>query len=505
MEKPAWTPEPAPAPDRTPEPAMRPARGGRPTRRTAARILVALAVLGGAAGAVLLARPAERSAVRPATPGAPGGARTARLAGALDAVTAGVPAALPALTELIADRERRVRAHPGDARAWAVLGAAYVERARRTADPGGFPAAERALRTSLRLSPEHNADATAALAALALGRRDFPTARTWAQQALASAPGRGAAYALLIAACTGTGDHKAVGRYLEQLLKADHSPAARARAAAVYRDRGWREDAAAQLTDAVAAVTGPAERAAYLEQSGRYAWERGDLDEAQRSFTAALRLDPARRDALAGRARTLASLGRSEEAVAAYRRALGDRPRPEHLLELGELYESLGQDGPAGAQFERVRERAGQEQAAGVDTALVLGRLEADHGDPEEAVRGLREEWRRQPGTAVADALGWALHRAGQDQEALEFATTATEEAQGGGVRDALYEFHRGAVEAELGLSGPARRHLEQALRTAPAFSPLWAPEAGRALAELGEPVPAEAPAGVEVAADATG
>ncbi|MYR60769.1 hypothetical protein GTY54_32570, partial [Streptomyces sp. SID625] len=89
----------------------------------------------------------------------------------------------------------------------------------------GFPAAERALRTSLRLNPEHNTDATAALAALALERRDFPTARTWAQQALASAPGRGATYALLIDACTGTGDHKAVGRYLERLLKADRSPA----------------------------------------------------------------------------------------------------------------------------------------------------------------------------------------------------------------------------------------------------------------------------------------
>lgn len=491
-------------PATSPQPETAPAPPRRPPRRVLLRLLVALAVLGGVLGAVWPALPGRGQPARPAGSRVPAAPGPPGKAAALSAVTAGVPAALPGLTELIADRERWVRAHPRDARAWAVLGAAYVERGRRTADPADLPAADRALRTSLRLSPERGADASAALAALAVQRRDFPTARTWAEAAVKLAPRRATAYALLIEACTGTGDHKAVARFLDELLKLDHSPAARAGAAAVYRDRGWREDAEAQVADAAAAATAPAERAAYLEQAGRYAWERGALDEALRHFAAALRLDPALRDARAGQARTLASLDRPEEAVRAYGLALGTRPRPEHLLELGELYESRGREEQAEAQYDRVRERAAQDAAAGVDDDLVLGRLEADHGDAGEAVRLLRAEWQRQPSTAVADALGWALHRDGQDQEALKFATAATDEKQGGGVRNALYEYHRAMVEQDLGLSGSARRQLAQALRTNPWFSPLWAPDAAEALDELGEPVPAEAPEGVSVAAEFT-
>ncbi|NED34790.1 tetratricopeptide repeat protein, partial [Streptomyces sp. SID8499] len=276
---------------------------------------------------------------------------------------------------------------------------------------------------------------------------------------------------------------------------------AAARAAAVYWDRGWREDAAAQLTDAAQRATEPAERAAYLAQYGRIAWERGDFAEALRYDEAALRLDGGQREALAGRARTLASLGRTAEARAAYGTALAGRPDPELLLELGELYEAAGDEERAAAQYELVRARVRQQAAAGVDGELVLGRLEADHGDAAEAVERLREEWRRQPGIAVADALGWALHRDGRDEEALTFATTATDSAKGGGVRKALYAYHRGAIELALDRPGVARRHLELALRTNPAFSPLWAPAAQEALSDLGDPPLTEAPADVRLQA----
>ncbi|MFF8596096.1 tetratricopeptide repeat protein [Streptomyces sp. NPDC015220] len=470
-----------------------PGRRSRPVLRVFAGLLVA-AVCG--LGTVSLLTPDPRRAEKPPAPSAPGAA------GALGAVTAGTPASLPGLAELIADRERLLRGRPGDARTWAVLGAAYVERGRRTADAADFPKADRALRTSLRLRPEGNTDALDGLAALADQRRDFRTARSRGEAALKLEPKRWTTYPLLIDAYDGLGDYRAARRTLDGLLKLRRSPAVRARAAAVYWDRGWREDAAAQLSDAAAAATAPAERAAYLERAGRIAWQRGDLDDALRHFEAALRLDPDQRDAAAGRARTLASLGRTEEARAAYRQALGSRPRPEVLLELGELYESLGRLGEAAEQYGLVRARVRQDAAAGVDGELVLGRLEADHGDARSAVRRLRSEWRRQAGIAVADALGWALHRAGEDQEALRFATTATDGAKGGGVRDALYAYHRGVIEQSLDETGVARRHLELALRTNPAFSPLWAPRARRALDELAEPSMDDAPEEVETEAE---
>jgi tetratricopeptide (TPR) repeat protein len=124
--------------------------------------------------------------------------------------------------------------------------------------------------------------------------------------------------------------------------------------------------------------------------------------------------------------------------------------------------------------------------------------FEADHGDPASAVRRLRAEWRRQPGIAVADALGWALHRAGEDEEALRYAVRATDAVHGGGVRSALYAFHRGMIERELERDGPARRHLQEALRINPYFSPLQVRAAREALTALGaEPEAADVPESV--------
>ncbi|MFE6332740.1 tetratricopeptide repeat protein [Streptomyces sp. NPDC057806] len=447
-------------------------------RRVLVGSVVGCAVLGG----VLTLLPWEARTGAPPAP-APG-------AQALAAVTTGVPAALPDLAVLIDERESRVREHPGDARSWAVLGAAYVELGRRTADPAYYPKAERALRTSLKVRAKGNAEALAGLAALANARRDFPAARTWGEAALKLEPKRWTTYPLLIDAYTGTGQYKAAKRTLDRLLELRSGPAVLARAGAVYRDHGWREDAAAALSDAAAAAEAPAERAAYLERGGQLAWERGDREGALRHFQEAVRLDPDQRAAQAGQGRALAALGRTTEALNAYRVALAKQPLPEYALELGELYESLGLGQAARVQYDVLRDQVRRATAAGADEQLVLGRFEADHGDPRAAVRRLRAEWKRQPGIAVADALGWALHRAGHDEEALRFARIATDRTKGGGVRSALYAYHRGMIERDLERSGPARRRLQEALRINPYFSALHVARARRALDELGEPAP---------------
>ncbi|WP_369035569.1 tetratricopeptide repeat protein [Streptomyces adonidis] len=441
--------------------------------------LAGCAVLGGA----LMLLPLDR----PDSPPAPGPAARAERA-----VTGGVPAALPDLAALIGDREAFVRAHPRDGQAWAQLGSAYVERGRRTADAADFPRAERALRTSIKVRPGGNAEAFGALAALANTRRDFPAARKWGEAALREAPRRWTSYPPLLDAYTGLGDHKAVRRTLEQLqgLRSGAAvPAVLARTAGVYRDQGRREDAQAALADAAARATTPAEEAEWQYRAGELAWERGEPTAALDHFEAALRLDPGLGSARAGEGRALAALGRLTEAVTAYRAALAEQPSPQYALELGELYESLGQQEEARAQYAVLRARVAKEQAVGVDGELLLGRFEADHGDAESAVRRLRAEWARQPGLDVADALGWALHRSGKGELALGWARRATDKEHGGEVRSALYAYHRGMIERELGLAGPARRHLEEALRINPYFSLAGVPAAQEALAALGEPV----------------
>ncbi|WP_373676529.1 tetratricopeptide repeat protein, partial [Streptomyces sp. st170] len=241
------------------------------------------------------------------------------------------------------------------------------------------------------------------------------------------------------------------------------------------------------LRDVYKRQTQPAEKAEALHRLGELARERGEPEEAVAQFDAALRTDAAQYASLAGRARALAALDRTDEALAAYQSALEKLPRPQYALELGELYESLGLDGDARTQYAKLREMVAAAKKDGVDESLVLARFEADHGDPEAAVELLRAQWRGQHrSAAVADALGWALHRAGKSEEGLEYAQLAADT----GVRNASYAYHLGVIQRELADYGPARRNLEQAVRTDPAFSPLAAPLAQEALDALGEPPP---------------
>ncbi|MFF8290297.1 tetratricopeptide repeat protein [Streptomyces sp. NPDC016309] len=409
------------------------------------------------------------------------------VARAVSAAHAGAQASLPELAALIGDRERWLRAHPRDDASWAELGAAYVERGTRSGDTAAYVRAERALERSLELLPaaRGNTDAQLGMGALANARGDFRAARKWGEAVRDRAPRRWQVYAVLIDAYGGLGDQVSAGRAMERLRALRAGAPALSRASLVYRDRGWREDAAALAHDAVALAATPAEKAACLARLGDLAWERGEPAEALTSYGPALRLVPGHAPSLAGRARALAALGRTGEALRDYSAALEALPLPQYALEAGELYESLGLEGDARTQYEVLRARATEAGTHGVDGTLVLARYEADHGDPDAAVARLRAAWARgHRSVHVADALGWALYRAGDAEEALPYARRATDQ----GLRSALFAYHRGRIEQELGKWGPARRHIEEALRINPSFSPLLAPKARRALASLGEP-----------------
>ncbi|MFD4127086.1 tetratricopeptide repeat protein [Streptomyces globisporus] len=474
-------PEPSPQ-----DPYVLPAEGATalppppPTLRTTLR----RAAFGAVAAGVLLAgalvavddgdeRPKERGPVERAEA----------------AATAGSPASLSDLTALIGDRQKWVESHPKDAPSLATLGTAYVEWARRSADTAYYARAEQTLKRSLEAQPGERGNGAAwlGLAALANARHDFLAAKRWGETVKKQQPKAWNVYPVLIDAYTGLGDRKAATAATETFGELRKGAPALARTADLYRGNGWREDALATAREAADRATQPAEKAEALHRLGELARERGEPEEAVAQFDAALRTDAAQYASLAGRARALAALDRTDEALAAYQSALEKLPRPQYALELGELYESLGLDGDARTQYAKLREMVAAAKKDGVDESLVLARFEADHGDPETAVELLRAQWRGQHrSAAVADALGWALHRAGKSEEGLEYARLAADT----GVRNASYAYHLGVIQRELADYGPARRNLEQALRTDPAFSPLAAPLAREALDALGEPPP---------------
>ncbi len=476
------TPEPSPQ-----DPYVLPAEGATavppppPTLRTTLRRAAFGAVAAGVLLAGALVAVDDGEGERPEEPGPVERAEAA--------TTAGSPASLSDLTALIGDRQKWVESHPKDAPSLATLGTAYVEWARRSADTAYYARAEQALKRSLDALPGErgNGEAWVGLAALANARHDFLAAKRWGETVKKQQPKAWSVYPVLIDAYTGLGDQKAATAATEKFGELRRGVPALARTAELYRGQGWREDALATAREAADRATQPVEKAEALHRLGELAWERGEPEEAVAQFDAALRTDAGSHASLAVRARALVALDRTDEALAAYQSALEKLPRPQYALELGELYESLGLDGDARTQYATLREMVAAAKKDGVDESLVLARFEADHGDPEAAVQLLRAQWRGQHrSAAVADALGWALHRAGKSEEGLEYA----ERAVGTGVRNASYAYHLGVIQRELADYGPARRNLEQAVRTNPAFSPLAAPLAQEALDALGEPPP---------------
>ncbi|MFJ2741586.1 tetratricopeptide repeat protein [Streptomyces sp. NPDC087440] len=393
---------------------------------------------------------------------------------------AGAPGSAAALAAV----QARARANPRDDGAWAELGEALVARGVRAADALYYPRAEAALRHSLqvRTAERGNFRAMVAMARLAYARGDFATAKRSAEMVQMQAPQEWATYPLLIDTYSRMGDAKAATRTAEELMDKRGGAAALGWTAQTYRDKGWREDAAVLATEAVVAAGGGPEKAEQLCRAGELAWERGDVTEALGYYDASLGIERRQGAAVAGRARSLAALGRTAEAAKAYKTALALTPRPEYSLELGELMEATTGNGDA--QYGVARAQVEWNRKQGVRGDLVLGRLESDHGDADVAVELLRAEFSRHPGAEVADALGWALHRVGDDEAALEYARRAVKE----GARNAMFLYHRGEIERTLGEYGAARRHLEEALRVHPSFSPLWAPRARTSLDRLGAP-----------------
>ncbi|WP_240436700.1 tetratricopeptide repeat protein [Streptomyces sporangiiformans] len=475
--KPEARPDPRPASQPRPWPQPASTRRGGAKRGVIASVVLC-AVVGGVCTATLR-EPDESPAAR---------ATEARATAAVKAAGAPTTVRLRDLAAVITDREAHLRAHPDDVRAWAVLGSAYVERGERADEATYFPMAEKALRTSLKAKPKGNVEAFHGLAALAEARHDFRAARKWGEAAVAASPKRWTTYPLLIDAYRGLGDHSSAQRALRKLTGLRSGAEVFAQTGLVYRDSGRPEDAAAALSDAVALAATPAEEAAVLLRGGELAWERGEAATSLRYYEAALRAAPGEHAALAGRGRALAALGRTSEALRAYRTALTKRPLPQYALELGELYESLGLDNAARTQYNAIRVQVRKAAAGGINHNLVLGRLEADHGAPASALRLLRAEWERHPSAQVADALGWALHRSGRNDEAISFASKATAEHDGGGMRVALHTYHRGVIERALRQNYAARSHLAKSLRINPHFSPLLAPAAKKALQAMGEP-----------------
>jgi tetratricopeptide (TPR) repeat protein len=386
------------------------------------------------------------------------------------------------------------------------LAAAYLQRVRETGDPSLYGQADALLRGVLAREPR-SADATAALAGLALSRHDFRRGLALARRATALEPGSTAALPSMVDALVELGRYEEAERTLQRLADLKPNLSVYARVSYLRELRGDLGGAASALALA-AAAGGPApENAAAIEVlRGDLALVRARPADARRAYSMALALAPGYVPAEAGRARLAAYSGDLRGAVAGWRKVVGRLPLPEYAIALGgaELAAAKASAARAGAEHSAGRTSAARGEAvrstrlrraarrdltlvraeqrllgrAGVNTDAELAIFEADHGNRARGVRLARRAWSAAPSVRSADALGWALTRAGHAGEGVKWARRARRL----GSADPLFAYHAGVAAVKTGDVAGGRRFLRSALAHGLATRPWQARAAQRLL-----------------------
>lgn len=357
----------------------------------------------------------------------------------------------------------------------AELAAAYIQKARESGDPSFYSRADGVLRRALARGPQDPAELTEA-AALAAGRHDFRAAERLARRARALAPDSLGAFPVLVDALLELGRYREAERTLQRMVDLKPNLAAYARVS-YFRELTGDLDGAAEALELAVSAGGPVpENVAYVQTLlGSLELSRGRLPAARRAFAAALMAVPGYAPAAAGRARLAARRGDLRTAIARWRELVARQPLPEYVIGLGEAELAAGR-GAAGRRdlaLVRVQQRLLAE--AGVDTDVELAIYEADHGDRERAVALAREAWAQAPSVRSADALGWALTRAGRAGEGLRWARRALKL----GSLDPTFRYHAGIAAGD---TPEGRRNLRLALARGLDAHPLHANRARAAL-----------------------
>jgi tetratricopeptide (TPR) repeat protein len=437
------------------------------TRRSLTPIIaVAAGILLLAAAGVLALRGQENQ------PGSSAGERAAATASA---------AAAGSVAAAIAQTQAHLKEYPNDAGGWATLGSAYVQQARIGGDPTYYPKAEGALKESLRQQPDRNVAALTGLGALANARHDFAQARDWARKAEAADPFDATARGVEDDALTQLGDYAGARLAAQKMLDLVPGIPSFTRASYHYEMAGNPSSARHALEQALGEASQPSDISYCRYYLGELAFNEGDPAQALREYRAGLAVDPDNGQLLAGRAKARAATGDLEGAQADYAVVVARLPLAQYLLEYAELLQMMGREPESRQQLDLIGVEDRLMAANGVVDDLTASQVAADHGTPDDAVRHAKAEWSRRKSVLVADALAWALHRAGNDDEARKYAITAGRL----GWRNATFSYHRGMIEMALGNRAAARQYLTKALDINPHFSLVQAVKAKSALKSL--------------------
>jgi tetratricopeptide (TPR) repeat protein len=372
----------------------------------------------------------------------------------------------------------RDEAHATDtAQAYALLGLAYQQRARETADTRDYARSERALRAALERDSA-NVYALGGLGSLALSRHRFREALAFGRRAQRLSPTTARTYGVIGDALVELGRYDEAFAAYDRMAALKPGLSAYARVSHARELRGDRRGALRAMELAADAAGSQPEPLAWTHvQLGKLHFSRGRPGAAAREYRTALAAFPGYVQALDALARVEAARGRLGRAIALERDAAERSPLPELVGYLGDLYRAHGRPRLAREQYELVSAIERLLVANGVRTELETALFDVDHGlRLDAALERARRAHRARPSIQADDLLSWALARTGRCGEALRFSRRALRL----GTLDAPTYFHRGMIERCLGHQAEARRWFGRAVALNPHFSLIWSPLARR-------------------------
>jgi tetratricopeptide (TPR) repeat protein len=385
--------------------------------------------------------------------------------------------------QLVARYRAEAAAKPRSAEATDNLALAELQMAREDGDPTWYTRADALFHHAVALSP-HDFTALAGQGSLALSRHDFTGALALGRRALALDPASPFAMGVVVDANVELGRYGAARTAIERLLDQRPDLASYSRASYYLELHGRTAAARRALVQATqsGAPAGENTAWAYL-YLGNLDFNHGRYAEAEQSYRTALHTYPGFLHARAAQAKLAAARGDYRAAAAGYRAVVARYPLPAYVIALGDVYRAAGKPAAARRQYALVRAEEQLYAANGVNVDVELAVFDDDHGgDVAAALDRLRALVKIQPSVTADDALAWTLFKAGDSRAAL----AASNRALRIGTRDSTFLYHRGAIEASLGMTTAATRDLRAALHLNPGFSLLYAADAHRLLRRLG-------------------
>ena len=383
-------------------------------------------------------------------------------------------------TENIRIAQELIEKMPDAAIGYNKLAVAYIRRARETGDFSLNTKAETAVKRALEID-ENNFEANKINSSLLLTFHRFPEALELGTKLQQKYPKDSFFYGVLTDANVELGNYDEAVENAQKMVDLRPDMSSYSRVSHVRSLYGDSEGAIEAMITA-ARITDPADKEAQawcLVRLGEEYFKIGEYEKSEKQFDDALNIFPNYHLALAAKGKARAASGDYENAIKFYTTAQERVPLTETVIQLGNIYAKTGDAEKAQKQYELAEVI---EKSFGNTDQRRLALLWADRDlKLDEALKIAQTEYETRKDIYTADILAWTLYKKGNFAEAQKIIN----EAMRLKTKDALFFYHAGMIEKELGNTQKAKEFLQKALKLSPNFDVLQAENAKAALASL--------------------